>query len=217
MYRQEVSGMISVYLVDDHPLVREGLKTYLKLHDEIHVVGESSNGEDAIREMEREHPDIAVVDLSLPGMDGIQLASLVRQTCSGTQVIILSSFCSDEDVMKAIDAGVMGYLMKDSPPHKLIEALFTVNNGDPVLHPRIIKMLMGRPNRPHPLVEDLTVKEQEVLSELVKGKANKEIASELCISETTVKTHISRILRKMDVSDRTQAVIKAIEYNLISK
>ena len=212
---KEVVVLINLYIVDDHPFVREGLKTYLGAQKEIAIVGEAAEGETALTEMLRLQPDVAVVDLHLPGMSGVALTKAVKEQGLFTRIIILSSFCEDEEVMAAIEAGAPSYLMKDSPPPKLLEAIMAARDGEPVLHPRIAKKLMQRVSRPQPMVEPLTQKEREVLGLLVKGNSNKEIARNLSISETTVKTHVSNILQKLEVSDRTQAVIKAIETRLL--
>lgn len=208
--------MIRVYLVDDHPIVREGLKTFLSTQAKIKIVGEAGDGETALKEIEKEEPDVAIVDLHLPGIGGVQLIREIKEVSFNTQVIILSSFSEDSEVIAAIEAGALSYLMKDSPPQKLIEAIIAAREGEPVLHPRIAKKLMNRVSRKEPVIESLTVREEEVLAQLVKGRSNKEIADELFISEKTVKTHVSNILRKLDVKDRTQAVIKAIKHNLIN-
>ncbi len=207
--------MLKVFIVDDHPFVREGLKTFLSTQSEIEIIGEAGDGETALAEILKIQPDIAVIDLHLPGMGGIQLTRAIKEADSFTQIIILSSFCEDDEVIAALEAGALSYLMKDSPPQKLIEAILAAKNGEPVLHPRIAKKLIQRVNRPESLIEPLTAKEKEVLAQLVKGKSNKEIAMDLAISETTVKTHVSNILRKLDVNDRTQAVIKVIELKLV--
>jgi DNA-binding NarL/FixJ family response regulator len=207
--------LIKVYIVDDHPFVREGLKTFLSTQTDIEICGEAGDAETALAQMIKLQPDIAVVDLHLPGVGGIQLTKSIKEAELFTQIIILSSFCEDDEVIAALEAGALSYLMKDSPPQKLVEAIFAAQNGEPVLHPRIAKKLIQRVNRPGPLFEPLTTKEKEVLAELVKGKSNKEIAADLGISETTVKTHVSNILHKLDVNDRTQAVIKAIEWTLV--
>ncbi len=207
--------MIKVFIVDDHPFVREGLKTYLAIKNEMEIVGEAGDGEVALAEMIRLQPDIAIVDLHLPVMDGIQLTKAAREAGLFTQIIILSSFCEDDEVIAALKAGALSYLLKDSPPQKLYEAIISAKSVEPVLHPQIAKKLIQRVNRAGSLVEPLTTKEKEVLAELVKGKSNKEIAAVLVISETTVKTHISNILHKLAVNDRIQAVIKALELKLV--
>lgn len=208
--------MISVFIVDDHPFVREGLKTFLSTQSEIEVCGEAGDAETALTQMLVARPDIAIIDLCLPGMGGIQLTREIKEAGLFTKIIILSSFCGDDEVLAALESGALSYLMKDSPPQKLIEAIFAARNDEPVLHPRIAKKLIRKVNqRPESLLEPLTTKEKEVLARLVKGRSNKEIAAELAISDTTVKTHVSNILRKLAVSDRTQAVIKAIELKLV--
>lgn len=209
--------LITVYIVDDHPFVREGLKTFLGTREEISLVGEAGDAENALRDMLKIEPDVAVVDLHLPGMGGTELTREMRAAGLHTKVIILSSFCEDDEIIAAIEAGALSYLMKDSPPEKLIDAIFAAEKGEPVLHPRIAKKLMQRVTARGPAVEPLTAKEKEVLAELVKGRSNKEIASNLFISETTVKTHVSNILQKLGVKDRTQAVIKAIDLKLVDK
>ncbi|HEY8343639.1 MAG TPA: response regulator transcription factor [Bacillota bacterium] len=207
--------MISVYIIDDHPFVREGLKTYLGTDPEIRVVGEAGNGEIALPALKELVPDVAIIDLHLPKMSGVEIIKAIKECQLHTQVIILSSFCEDEEIIAAIDAGALSYLLKDSAPEKLLEAVKAAQRGEPVLHPRIVKKLMQRVSRKEPQIEPLTLKEMEVLKELVKGKSNKEIATDLFISETTVKTHVSSILQKMGVKDRTQAVIKALQHKLV--
>lgn len=207
--------MISVYIVDDHPFVREGLKTYLSTDPEIRIVGEAGDGETASPALQALEPEVVIIDLHLPRMSGVELIKAIRENQLRTQVIILSSFCEDEEIIAAINAGALSYLLKDSPPEKLLAAVKAAERGEPVLHPRIVKKLMQQVRQEQPLLEPLTAKEKEVLRELVKGKSNKEISAELFISETTVKTHVSSILQKLQVKDRTQAVIKAINMKLV--
>lgn len=156
--------MIKVFIVDDHPFVREGLKTFLSTQSEIEICGEAGDGETALTQMTNLQPDIAVVDLHLPGMGGIQLTKAMKEAGLFTQIIILSSFCEDDEVLAALEAGALSYLMKDAPPQKLIEAIVAAQNGEPVLHPRIVKKLIQRVSRLEALVEPLTIKEKEVLS-----------------------------------------------------
>lgn len=207
--------MISVYIIDDHPFVREGLKTYLSTDPEIRVVGEAGDGETALPALKALEPEVAIIDLHLPRMSGVEVIKVIKESQLRTQVIILSSFCEDEEIIAAIDAGALSYLMKDSPPEKLLAAVKAARRGEPVLHPRIVKKLMQQVRQDKPEIEPLTAKEKEVLRQLVKGKSNKEIGAELYISETTVKTHISSILQKLQVKDRTQAVIKALKMKLV--
>ena len=212
-----VLKMISVYLVDDHPFVREGLKTYLGTKKEIEVVGESDNGEQAVEEIESLDIDVAIIDLHLPGMDGIEVCRRIKSATISTQLIVLSSFSDDQEVIAAIDAGAISYLMKDSPPQKLFETIVAARKGEPILHPRIARKLMKRVSKPENSYEPLTAREKEVLAEMANGHSNKEIGEKLYISDKTVKTHVSNILRKLDVKDRTQAAIKAIENKLIDR
>lgn len=207
--------MITVFIVDDHPFVREGLKVFLKTQSDLAVVGEAGDGEAALKSILQLQPDVAVVDLNLPRLDGIALTRGIREAGLFTKVIILSSFCDDREVIAAIEAGALSYLLKDSPPQKLAEAILAAAEGVSVLHPRITQKLMQRVKRNEPVGEVLTQKEKEVLAQLVNGKSNKEIAAELIISETTVKTHVSNIIHKLQVNDRTQAVIKTIRENLL--
>ncbi len=209
--------MIKVFLIDDHPFVLQGLKSFLSTNQNINIVGQSDNGTEAIKEIKKLKPEVIIVDLHLPDMTGIKVTKEIKKMPINTEVIILSSFCEDDEVIAAIDAGALSYLMKDSPPQKLIEAIFATKNREPVLHPRIAKKIMKRVKNKRSPIDPLTSREKEVLSELSTGKSNKEIAKVLFISDKTVKTHVSNILRKLEVKDRTQAAIKAIEENLISR
>ncbi|ACL70717.1 response regulator [Halothermothrix orenii] len=209
--------MIQVYLVDDHPFVLQGLKAYLNTREGIEIVGTSGNGEKAIKEIAKLNPEVAVVDLRLPGLNGIEVTREIKKKNPGTEVIILSSFNKEDEVIEAIDAGALSYVMKDSRPEKLVEAIKAARRGEPVLTPGVAKKIMKRAARKGRKTEPLTPREKEVLACLVRGNSNRDIAKTLCISETTVKTHVSNILKKLDVKDRTQAVIKAIENNLVDR
>lgn len=209
--------MIKIYLVDDHPFVLQGLKTFLSTNEEIDIIGEASNGKDALADIKEKNPEIAIVDLHLPDMTGVELTKKILMVNPSVQIIILSSFCEDDEIIAAIDAGALSYLMKDSQPQKLTEAIFAAKKREPMLHPRIAKKLMKRVTKKKAVIEPLTSREKDVLLQLTKGKSNKAIGKALFISDKTVKTHISNILRKLDVKDRTQAAIKAIEENLIGR
>lgn len=209
--------MIKIYLVDDHPFVLQGLKAFLSTNEEINIIGEASNGKDALADIKEKKPEIAIVDLRLPDMTGVELTKEILMVNPSIQIIILSSFCEDNEIIAAIDAGALSYLMKDSQPQKLTEAIFSAKKKEPMLHPRIAKKLMKRVTKKKSIIEPLTSREKDVLSQLSKGKSNKAIGKALFISDKTVKTHISNILRKLDVKDRTQAAIKAIEENLIGR
>ncbi len=209
--------MIKVYLVDDHPFVLQGLKTFLTTKEEIEIIGQANKGQIAVKEIAEVEVDVAVVDLRLPDISGIEVISKLQETTPNPEIVVLSSFCDDQEVIAAIEAGALSYLMKDSPPKKLAEAIIAANKGEPTLHPRISKKLMNTVSNKQPPTEPLTNREEEVLAELTKGQSNKEIGETLYISTKTVKTHVSNILRKLNVKDRTQAAIKAIENNLIER
>lgn len=209
--------MIRVYLVDDHPFVLKGLRTYLETQDDIEVIGEAEKGEKAIKEIKEMKPDVAIVDLRLPDKNGTEITKEVKNEGMKTEIIILSSYNRDQEVIEAIDAGALSYLMKDSSPEKLVEAIKVAETGEPVLHPRVAKKIMQRAVGKKVVSEPLTDREMEVLSLLVKGLSNKEIADDLYISTRTIKSHVSNILRKLDVKDRTQAVIKAIDNDLVRR
>ncbi len=215
--RQKV--LTRIYVVDDHPFVREGLKTFLGTQEGITVVGESDTAQKALPEIEKLQPDIVIVDLHLPGMSGIELTRKISLFSTGIAVIILSSFSEEDEVIAAIEAGALSYILKDSPPEKLVEAIRAAKRKEPVLHPRIAKKLMEKMRQPEPVLitEQLTMKEKEVMALLTEGFSNKEIAQKLYVSESTVKSHVSSILRKLEVQDRTQAVIKVMEERLLDK
>ncbi len=209
--------MIKVYLVDDHPFVLKGLISYLKTQINIEIIGKAESGEKAIKEIKELEPDVAIVDLRLPDKNGTEVTKEIKKAGLKTEIIILSSFNRDQEVIEAIDAGALSYLMKDSSPQKLVEAIKAAQKGEPVLHPRVAKKIMQRATGKKTVLEPLTDREMEVLSLLVKGLSNKEIADNLYISPRTVKSHVSNILRKLDVKDRTQAVIKAIDNDLVRR
>ncbi|MGM0369231.1 MAG: response regulator transcription factor [Bacillota bacterium] len=209
--------MIKVYLIDDHPFVLQGLKSFLEIKEEIKVIGSAKKGTIAIQELADTTIDVAIVDLHLPEMDGIKVIKKIKEISPTTEIIVLSSFCKDQEIISAIDAGALSYLMKDSPPDKLADAIIAANKGEATLHHRISKKLMQQATEKKEVIEPLTPREKEVLAELTTGKSNKKIAEALFISERTVKTHVSNILRKLDVQDRTQAAIKAIDNNLIER
>lgn len=203
--------MITVYIVDDHPYVREGLKAFFNVYSEITVVGEAGTCSNAVRDIIELRPDVAVLDMYLSDGKGTEIVRSIAEAGLGTKVLILSSFSRDEDIFDAIRSGAVSYLLKDSPPEKLIEAIFAAVRGESAMHPEIIRKLMQQSVSPKIHSEQLTPKENDVLKLMKEGHSNKEIGLRLYISETTVKTHVSSILRKMDVKDRTQAVIRAME------
>jgi NarL family two-component system response regulator LiaR len=208
---------ISVLIVDDHAVVREGLRSLLSLEEDIELAGEAGNGVQAVQRVGELLPDVVLMDLVMPEMDGIEATRRIRSLSPRTQVIVLTSFADDEKVFPSIKAGALGYLLKDVSPDDLVEAVRAAHRGEAQLHPDVARKLMeelsGRARAP--VREDLTDRELEVLQHIAKGMSNREIAQELVISVKTVKTHVSNILSKLHLSDRTQAAIYALQEGLL--
>ena len=208
---------IDVLIVDDHAVVRQGLRSLLELHDDIQVVGEATNGREAVDLTSRSLPDVVLMDLIMPEMDGIEATRRIRAVSPSTQVIVLTSFSEDEQVFPAIKAGALSYLLKNVSPADLIKAIQAAYRGEAQLHPEIARKLMeevsagGKRSAP----EELSERELGVLQLLARGQRNREIGQELVISEKTVKTHVSNILSKLHLSDRTQAAIYALREGLV--
>lgn len=213
---------IKVLIADDHRVVRQGLRTFLELHDDIEVVGEAGDGAAAVEMVHRLRPDIVLMDLVMPQLDGIEATRQVRSLACGTQVIALTSFTEDDKVFPAIQAGASSYLLKDVSPDDLVEAIRAVHRGEARLHPNIARKLMeqvarqaGPAARSDRSIESLTERERAVVRLVARGESNQGIAGELVISEKTVKTHVSNILSKLDLQDRTQLAIFAFKHGLI--
>ena len=207
---------IGVLIVDDHAVVRQGLRTLLELHEEIEVVGEAVNGLEAVEQASQLLPDVVLMDLQMPEMDGVEATRRIRSLSPTTKVIILTSFAEDDNVFPSIKAGAHGYLLKNVSPPDLIKAIQAAHRGEVQLDPEIAKRLMdeisARPSKP--AADDLTERELDVLRLIARGLKNRDIASELVLSEKTVKTHVSNILSKLHLSDRTQAAIYALREGL---
>ena len=207
---------IGVLIVDDHAVVRQGLRTLLELQEEIEVVGEATNGLEAVEQARQLLPDVVLMDLLMPEMDGIEATRRIRSLSPSTKVIILTSFAEDDNVFPSIKAGALGYLLKNVTPADLIKAVQAAHRGEVQLDPKIAKMLMdelsARPSKP--ASGELTERELEVLRLIARGRNNRDIAGELVLSEKTVKTHVSNILSKLHLSDRTQAAIYALREGL---
>lgn len=206
---------IRILIVDDHSVVRQGLRMFLTLDPELDVVGEATNGAEAVEEVAKLNPDVVLMDLLMPVMDGISATQVIRREHPDTEVIALTSVLEDASVVNAVRAGAIGYLLKDTQADELCRAIKAAHAGQVQLSPKAAERLMREIRVPDTPVK-LTEREVEVLQLLAKGKANKEIASELHIGETTVKTHVSNILMKLDVPSRTQAALYAVRIGLVS-
>ncbi|NWJ48184.1 MAG: response regulator transcription factor [Chloroflexi bacterium] len=205
---------VKVLIVDDHAVVRQGLITFLELQDEIEVVGEASNGKEALQKVKELHPDVVLMDLVMPVMDGLTAIKEIKLMRPETEVIALTSFADDEKVFTAIRSGATGYLLKDVQPQDLVKAVLAAERGEVQLHPEVAKKLMHEvlaPPKEADAIEELTEREREVLGLLGKGMSNKEIARDLSVSEKTVKAHVSSILNKLNLPGRTHAALYAVK------
>jgi DNA-binding NarL/FixJ family response regulator len=199
---------IRVLLADDHEMVRRGLRTFLELHDDIEVVADAADGPQAIEAARATNPDVILLDLKMPGMDAVAtIKSLLP-----VRVLIVTSFTARSEVLPAVRAGAAGLVFKDIDPNALANAIRTVHSGHVLLPPDVAAALMAGETRPGRL-DVLTPRERDVLAEIAKGRSNREIARTLSLAEKTVKTHVSRILMKLEVEDRTQAALYAVRHN----
>jgi NarL family two-component system response regulator LiaR len=218
-FHSEEPLKISILIVDDHPIVRQGLRTLLELQDDFLVVGEAVNGKAAVELAASLKPDVVLMDLVMPELDGISATRQISALKQATRVIALTSFVEDEKVIPAIQAGAVSFLLKDVSPTDLTEAIRAAYRGEARLHPYVVRKLMNQvaaqPAAPHPIAPDLTEREMEVLSLVAQGLSNREIAVKLSISEKTVKTHISSLLSKLGQEDRTRLAIYAIRKGLV--
>jgi NarL family two-component system response regulator LiaR len=211
-----VADRVRVLLVDDHQVVRQGLRAFLQLQPDIEVAGEAADGKAALAVAAATSPDVVLMDLVMPDGDGISAIRELAAAMPGARVLVLSTFAAEEHVFAAMEAGADGYLLKDVEPDALAEAIREVHRGRPVLHPDVAAHLMRRAADPAgPPLERLTPREREVLHLVVEGFANKQIARRLLITEKTVKTHVSSILQKLGVADRTAAAVLAIRRRLV--
>lgn len=216
----EQMEIIKVLIVDDHQVVRQGLRTFLELHEDITVVGEADDGIKAVEMVNQLQPDVVLMDLVMPHMDGITATQKVHASGLPTKIIALTSFSEDDKVFPAIQAGAASYLLKDVSPDDLVDAIRAVYHGEARLHPDITRKLMEQVSQKRSLPQEtplkvLTEREREVIRLVAMGRNNREIAQELFISEKTVKTHISNILGKLNLEHRTQLAIYAIKNNLV--
>ena len=209
---------VTVLIVDDHALVREGLRKLLELDERIEVVGEAGDGQGAINLARKYHPDVILMDVNMPGTDGVTATQVIKKEMPDIDIIALTVY-EDEQVVDMVKAGVSGYVLKDMGPEELTSTIFKVREGNVVIHPRVAgqvaKELVRQTRRR--AEAKLTKRERDVLEYLVKGYSNKEVAAALFISEKTVKNHLTSIFRKLDVKDRTQAVIYALKNKMVQE
>jgi NarL family two-component system response regulator LiaR len=208
--------MIKVVLADDHAVVRHGLRFMLEQRPDIQVVGECDDGARAVELIVELLPDVALLDLLMPTMDGVAATREVKRLAPSTQIIILTSYHEDEQIFNAIKAGALSYLLKDSSPHELVDAVRAAARGESKLHPMVAtRLLREMQQRQQSPLSDLTPRELDVLTRIARGRSNHEIAQELVVSEPTVRTHVMNILTKLHLTDRTQAAIYALQQNLV--
>jgi NarL family two-component system response regulator LiaR len=210
-------GTIRVLVADDHAIVRKGICALLATEPGIEVVGEASDGHDAIAEAQRLQPDVILMDLVMPGLDGMEAMRFLTSCQPTTRILVLTSFHDDDKVFPAIKAGAQGYLLKDSGPEELVRAIEQVARGESALQPSIARKLLRKLSKPpsqKPDADALTDREIEVLRLVAQGQSNREISGQLAISEATVRTHVSNILSKLNLCSRTQAALYALREGL---
>ncbi len=216
-----MEDVIRVVLVDDHNMVRIGLKAYFSTLTDIQVVGEAGTGDVAVRLAASLAPDVVLMDLIMPGMDGVEATRQVKKVSPRTQVIVVTSYHEDEHIFPAIRAGALSYVLKDIDPDDLAYAIRRAHVGEAVLNPRVaarmVKELHAQPGESVNPFSELTDREMDVLRQIAAGKSNHEIAATLVISEKTVKTHITNLLAKLHLSDRTQAAVFAWQEGIVRR
>jgi NarL family two-component system response regulator LiaR len=211
---------IRVLIADDHAIVREGLRALIDTEPGLELVGEARDGIEAIHLASSLKPDVLLLDLLMPRKDGLAVIAEIKQHELETRVLVLTSFAEDEKVFPAIKAGAQGYLLKDTTPDSLLQAIRDVYHGESSLHPTIARKLIGelhRPSSPPPAGEELTEREVEVLSLVAQGLSNQEIADRLIVSERTVRKHVSNILGKLHLANRTQAALYALRAGIATQ
>ncbi|ASQ93832.1 response regulator transcription factor [Streptomyces sp. 11-1-2] len=208
-------GRIRVLLVDDHQVVLRGLRTFLQVQDDIEVVGEASDGEEGVARAEELRPDVVLMDVKMPGLDGIEALRTLRDLGNPARVLIVTSFTEKRTVVPALRAGAAGYVYKDVDPEALARAIRSVHSGHVLLQPEVaLALLSQEEGGGQGRGGSLTEREREVLALIADGRSNREIARALVLSEKTVKTHVSNILMKLDLADRTQAALWAVRHGI---
>jgi NarL family two-component system response regulator LiaR len=210
----------SILIVDDHEVVRNGIRSYLEKISDFHVVGEASSGEEALSLVGEMIPDIVLLDLMMPGMDGIETTRRIRQISPRTKVVVLTSYHEDVHIFPALKAGAISYILKDMKMDKLVDVLHRAVQGEVTLHPRVASRVLQNirgEGSEQPLFTELTDRETDVLKLIANGLTNSQIAEKLVISENTVKGHVSNILSKLHLADRTQAAVYAWQQGIVSR
>jgi NarL family two-component system response regulator LiaR len=214
-----VKKMIRLLITDDHSIVRKGIKALLATEKDMQVVGEAENGAEAVEKAASLKPDVVLMDLVMPEMDGIEATRRITTEQPGTKILVLTSFAADDKVFPAVKAGALGYLLKDSTPDQLLEAVRQVHRGEPSLEPSIARKVLqelSNPGQGKQTAEPLTERELDVLRLIAQGMSNKEIASKIFVAEWTVRSHVSKILGKLHLASRTQAALYALRSGLAS-
>ncbi|MEH7107645.1 response regulator transcription factor [Bacillus sp. JJ1764] len=210
---------IRILIADDHHVVRRGLVFFLRTQQGLEIIGEASNGKEAVEQAKLLQPDLILMDLVMPEMDGIQATKMIKTTQPDIKILMLTSFSDQDHVIPALEAGASGFQLKDIEPDELVSSIKKIMNGENQLHPKatshLLASLSNKRNPEKNLIEELTKRELDVLKEIASGKSNKEIASSLFITEKTVKTHVSNLLAKLELADRTQAALYAVRNDLV--
>jgi NarL family two-component system response regulator LiaR len=210
---------IRLLIADDHTIVRKGLKVLLATEPDMEVIGEADNGEEAVAKAASLKPDVILMDLVMPGMDGIEATRAITTASPCARILVLTSFAADDKVFPAVKAGALGYLLKDSSPEQLLDAIRMVHRGEPSLEPSIARKVLqelSNPGQGKPTTDPLTGREMEVLRLIAQGMSNKEIAAAIFVAEWTVRSHVSNILAKLQLASRTQAALYALRSGIAS-
>jgi len=212
---------IRILLVDDHKIVRQGVRAFFDAHEGIDVIGEAGSGPEAVKLVEERVPDVVLMDLIMPGMDGVEATRLAKDISPRTQIVVLTSYHDDEHIFPALQAGALSYILKDVAMDELADAVFKASRGEATLHPqvasRVIQELHGRKKDVNTSSIELTKRELEILKMIAQGKSNGEIAEEFVLSKYTVKGHVSNILSKLHLADRTQAAVYAWQRGVVDR
>ncbi len=215
----QIADKIRVLVVDDHAIVRKGISSLLATEPGLEVVGEARDGQEALNRTLQTAPDVVLMDLVMPGMDGVEAIRRITSSLPSVRILVLTSFASDEKVFAALRAGALGYLLKDSGPEELVAAIHQVHSGQSSIHPTIARKLLHElchGSDPCCRTEPLTERELDVLRLVARGQCNRDISDQLSISEATVRTHVSNILTKLNLDSRTQAALYALREGLVS-